>query len=186
MFTGAQVVAGVDGGGGEFAGLAAVRSITRAPGVAGLSAVSLGGEIAHGLEGIAPITKVSDSVCDEFQFQRLDLGAVLFLAQVFHLGRDLVYAAVEPLDLGVQCIDEAPEQALTFVGELRTILGDGAGQDVDHFFDPGKCFFLVPNLAIIELVRIRCSAEQGGLVASHCGLWGRVGADKVLHESLPL
>ena len=170
VFTGAQVVAGVDGGGGQFAGLAAVRSFTRAPGVAGLGSVSLGGEVAHGLEGIAPIAQVLDPVCDEFQFARLDLGAVLFLAEVFHLGRDLVDAAVDALDLGVQCIDEAPEQALAFVGELRAVLGDGAGQDVDRFFDPGKRFFLVPDLTIVELFGTRVGAEQGGLIASHCCL----------------
>ena len=147
-----------------------MRSVARTPGVAGLGAVSLGGEVAHGLEGVAAITKVLDPVGDEFQFARLDLGAVLFLAEVFHLGRDLVDAAVEALDLGVQCIDEAPEQALAFVGELRAVRCDGAGQDVDRFLDPGKRLFLVPDLAVVELVRTRGRAEQGGLFASHCGL----------------
>ena len=104
------------------------------------------------------------------KFPGLDLGAVLFLAEVFHLGRDLVDTAVEALDLGVQCIDEAPEQALAFVGELRSVRCDGAGQDVDRFLDPGKRLFLVPDLAVVELVGTRGRAEQGGLFASHCGL----------------
>ena len=147
-----------------------MRSVARTPGVAGLGAVSLGGEVAHGLEGIAAVTKVLDPVGDEFQFARLDLGAVLFLAEVFHLGRDLVDAAVEALDLGVQCIDEAPEQALAFVGELRSVRCDGAGQDVDGFLDPGQRLVLVPDLAVVELVGTRGRAEQGGLFASHCGL----------------
>ena len=115
-----------------------MRSVARAPGIAGLGAVSLGGEVAHGLEGVAAITKVLDPVGQEFQFARLDLGAVLFLAEVFHLGRDLVDTAVEALDLGVQRIHEAPKQALAFVGELRAVRCDGAGQDVDGFLDPGK------------------------------------------------
>ena len=105
-----------------------------------------------------------------FQFARLDLGAVLFLAEVFHPGRDLVDAAVEALDLGVQCIDKAPEQALAFVGELGAVRCDGAGQDVDGFLDPGKRLVLVPDLSIVELIRARGRAEQGGLFASHCGL----------------
>ena len=147
-----------------------MRSVTRAPGVAGLGAVSLGGEVAHGLEGIAAITKVLDPVGQEFQFPRLDLGAVLLFAEVFHLRCDLVDTAVEALDLGVQCIDEAPKQALTFVGKLRAVRCDGAGQDVDRFLDPGKRLFLVPDLAIVELVGARGRAEQGGLFASHCGL----------------
>ena len=147
-----------------------MRPVTRAPGVAGLGAVSLGGEVAHTLEGIAAITKVLDPVGQEFQFPRLDLGAVLFLAEVFHLGRDLVDAAVEALDLGVQRIDETPEQALAFVGELRAVRCDGAGQNVDRFLDPGKRLVLVPDLSIVELFGTRGRAEQGGLFASHCGL----------------
>ena len=90
--------------------------------------------------------------------------------EVLHFGRDLVDAAVEALDLGVQCIDESPEEALAFVGELGAVRCDGAGQDVDGFLDPGKRLVLVPDLAIVELVGTRCRAEQGGLFASHCGL----------------
>ena len=91
-------------------------------------------------------------------------------AEIFHLGRDLVDTAVEALDLSVQCIDETPKQALAFVGELRAVRCDGAGQDVDGFLDPGQGFFLVPDFAVVELVRTRGGAEQGGLFASHCGL----------------
>ena len=77
------------------------------------------------------------------------------MAEVFHLGRDLVDTTVDPLDLGVQRIDEAPEEALAFVGELGAVRCDGTGQDVDGFLDPGKRFFLVPNLAIVERVGIQ-------------------------------
>ena len=90
--------------------------------------------------------------------------------EVLHLGRDLVDAAVEALDLGVQRIDEAPEQALAFVGELRAVRCDHTGQNVDRFLDPGKRLVLVPDLAIVELVGARGRAEQCGLFASHCGL----------------
>ena len=102
--------------------------------------------------------------------QRLDLGAVLFTLEVFHLGRDLVDTAVEALDLGVQRIHETPEQALAFVGELRAVRCDGTGQNVDRFLDPGKRLVLVPDLSIVELFGTRGCAEQGGLLASHCGL----------------
>ena len=147
-----------------------MRSVARAPGIAGLGAVSLGGEVAHGLEGVAAVAEVLDPSGEEFQFARLDLGAVLLLDEVFHLGRDLVDTAVEALDLGVQCIDEAPEQALPFVGELRAVRCDHTGQNVDGFLDPGKRLFLVPDLAVVELISTRGRAEQGGLFASHCGL----------------
>ena len=63
---GADVVAGVDGGRGEFTGPAAVRSVARAPGIAGLGTVSLGGEVAHGLEGVAPVAEVLDPVGEVF------------------------------------------------------------------------------------------------------------------------
>ena len=59
----------------------------------------------------------------------------------------------------MQCIDEAPEQALAFVGELRAVGCDGTGQDVDGFLDPGK------RLVFLD----QGFAEQGGLFAS-CGL----------------
>ena len=90
--------------------------------------------------------------------------------EVFHLGRDPVDAAVEALDLGVQCINEAPEQALAFVGELRAVRCNRTGQNVDGFFDPGKGFVLVPNPAVVELISTGGRAEQGGLLASHCSL----------------
>ena len=70
----------------------------------------------------------------------------------------------------MQRIDETPEQALAFVGELRAVRCDGTGKDVDCFLYPGKRLFLVPDLAIVELIRTRGCAEQGGLFASHCGL----------------
>ena len=70
----------------------------------------------------------------------------------------------------MQRIDEAPEQALAFVGELRAVRCDGAGEDVDRFLDPGKRLVFVPDLAVVELFGARGRAEQGGLLASHCGL----------------
>ena len=105
-----------------------------------------------------------------FEFAGLDLGAVLLALEVFHLWRDLIDAAIEALDLRVQCIDEAPEEALAFVGELRAVRCDRTGEDVDGFLDPGEGFVLVPDLAIVELIRTRGRAEQGGLFASHCSL----------------
>ena len=140
------------------------------PGIAGLCAVSLCGEVAHGLEGVAAVTEVLDPVGQAFEFARLDLGAVLLAMEVLHFGRDLVDAAIEALDLGVQRIDEAPEEALAFVGELRAIRCDGAGQNMDRFLDSRKRLVLVPDLPVVELVRTRGCAEQGSLLASHCGL----------------
>ena len=80
VLAGAQVVAGVDRGGGELP-VWLLCDPLRGRQVSPVSVlVSLGGEVAHGLEGVAAITKVLDPVGDEFQFARLDLGAVLLLA----------------------------------------------------------------------------------------------------------
>ena len=132
--------------------------------------VALGGEVAHGLEGVAPVAEVADPVGQALELPGLDLGAVLRGAEVLHLGREPVDAAVEALDLGVQCIDEAPEQALAFVGELGAVGRDAAGEEVDRFLDAGQGFLAVPDLAVVELVPFRGRAEQGGLLAGHGGL----------------
>ena len=68
-------------------------------GVAGFGAVSLGGEVAHGLEGIAPVAEVLDPFGQAFEFAGLDLGA----AQVQRLDRgiDKIAPRVDRvLDLG--------------------------------------------------------------------------------------
>ena len=70
----------------------------------------------------------------------------------------------------MQGIDETPEQALAFVGELGAVRRDGAGQNVDGFLDPGQSLLLVPDLSIVELISTGGRAEQGGLFACHCGL----------------
>ena len=105
--------------------------------------------------------RFSNPIGEAFEFAGLDLGAVLLALEVFHLGRDLVDTPVEALDLCVQRIHEAPEEALTFVGELRAVRCDGAGQDVDRFLDPGKGLFLLPDLPVVELIRTRgrCRTE---------------------------
>ena len=58
VLAGAAEVAGVDRGGGEPSGPAGVRSLARAPDVAGLDAVGVGGEVAHRLECVAAVAEV--------------------------------------------------------------------------------------------------------------------------------
>ena len=55
----AAEVAAVDGGRGELAGLACVRSVARAPDVSGMDAVGFGGHIAQRLERVAPVAEVA-------------------------------------------------------------------------------------------------------------------------------
>ena len=73
----------------------------RAPDVAGLGAVVLGGGVAHLLEGVAPVAEIPRPVRDQLQRARLHLAAVLRALEVAELGREPVDASVEPSHLGV-------------------------------------------------------------------------------------
>ena len=85
----------------------------RPPHAAGLDPVGVGGCVAHGLEGVAPVALRPASRAPA---RGLDLGAVLFALEVAQAGHQLVGGAVEALGLGVEHVDEAPQQALAFVG----------------------------------------------------------------------
>ena len=126
----AAEVAGVDGGGGEPSGVRGVRAVARAPDVAGLDAVGVGGEVAHLLEGVAAVAEVAGSVAEKLELPRLHLVAVLGALEVSHLGHDPVDGAVEAGDLGVEHVDEAPHQGLALVGHgLQNGGGRGARSD---------------------------------------------------------
>ena len=68
ILAGADEVAGVDGGGGQCAGAACVRTVARAPCLSGLDAVALGGEVAHLLEGVPPVAEVVGPFGQGLQF----------------------------------------------------------------------------------------------------------------------
>ncbi len=127
VLAGADEVAGVDGGGGQMAGLAGVRSGPGPPGVAGLDAVGFGGLVAQGLEGVASVTEAPRAVGRELHLQRPDLGAVLCALEVAEFGGEPVGGAVEALCLSVEHVDEASEEALAFVGHLGAVRGDAFG-----------------------------------------------------------
>ena len=127
----AHEIAGVDGGGGEMAGAAGVRSVARAPDLSGFGAVGIGGGIAHLLEGVAAAAEVARPVGEQFQLAGVDLGAVLGAFQVAHGGDEPVGGAVDPPHLGVEHVDEPPEQALALVGELGAVGSDVFGHDAE-------------------------------------------------------
>ena len=134
--------------------------MTRAPDVAGLSAVGVGGEVAHLLEGVAPVAEVAGAVGEQLQLPCLHLGAVLCGLEVFHLGHDPVDGAVEPLHLRVQHVDEAPQQALALVGHLCAVDGDAVHDDADGLAEGVDGVVLVPDLAAVELAALRRCAEE--------------------------
>ena len=109
VLAGAHEVTGVDGGGGELAGLAGVRSAPGPPCLAGRCQVVLGyANVAHLLEGVASRCEVLCAVGDEFELAGLDLGAVLLVLEVAEAGHEAVCRAVEALSLSVEHVDEAP------------------------------------------------------------------------------
>ena len=80
--------AGIDGGGGEPAGLARERSVARTPDVAGVDAVGLGGGIPQLLERVAPVAEVHrGDRCENQSRFFLALGFRRMVALIRHRDR---------------------------------------------------------------------------------------------------
>ena len=154
--------------------------------LAGPGAVLLGSGVAHLLEGVAPVAEVAGSVGEELELERPDLGAVLALLQLVHLGDELVNAAVESPDLSVEGVDEAPEQALALVGELCSVWAYALGEDAEGLAHRLHGVVLVPDDAGVELAALGGGAVDLGVVADGCGygLVLSVDAVDVVHDVL--
>ena len=156
----ADEVTGVDGGGGELAGLAGVRSAPGPPCLAGRGQVVLGSGITHALEGVAAGGEVLRPVGDEFELAGLDLGTILFVLEVSEVGHEAVGCAVEALRLSVEHIDEAPEEAFAFIGKLSAVGADAVSEDAEAGVYGVESVILVPDIPGIELIVPRSSAEE--------------------------
>ena len=154
---------------GQVAGLARVRPAPRPPGVAGLRAVGVGCGVAHLLEGVAAVAEVLRPVRRQLQLPRVDLGAVLGALQVADLGREPVDAAVEAPHLGVEAVDEPPEQALALVCELEPVRRDAFGDDAERFAHRVDGVVAVPDLAGVVLAAFRSGAEELRVLADGRG-----------------
>ena len=148
--------------------LAGVRSVPRAPEVAGLDAVGVGGEVAELLEGIAPVAEALRAIREGLQLPRLHFRSVLRLLEVAHLRRDAVDGAVEPLHLAVQHVGEAPHQCLALVGHLCAVDGDAVHDDADGLGQGIHGIVLVPDDSAVELAFRGCCTEEGHAVADRC------------------
>ena len=181
-------IAGVDGRRGQLAGLRGVRAAPWPPHGAGLDAVGGGGGVAHGLEGVAPSGEVLRTVRHKLELARLDLGAVLLALQVAQSGQQLVGGAVETLGLAVEHVDEAPEQALAFVGELGSVGTDALCEDAEGFAHRVERVVGVPDVAGVELVALgRCAVERGVLAGCCCcGMFVRFDLFNDVHDDLPI
>ena len=162
-------VSGVDHGRSELAGLGGVGPAPGPPEVSGLDPVGLGRCISELLEGVPPVREVLGSVGDEFELSGPDLRAVLLSLEVAHVGEEPIGRAVEALGLGVEHVDEAPEQALALVGELRSVGRDAVCHDAEGFRDGGEGVLRVPDLPVVEFVALRGCAEESRLVADGGG-----------------
>ena len=152
----------------ELAGLRDVRSSPWPPDLAGLDAVGLGGRVAQSFEGVSTGGEIPGPVGGEFELAGADLGAVLFALHFTDAWDELVGGAVEPLGLGVEGVDEAPQEARPLVGELRTV-GRCLGEQVECLEDGGGGLRLAPHGPVVELVRSGGGAEECCLFADHGG-----------------
>ena len=182
VLAGAHEVAGVDGGGGEVPGLAGVAAVSRAPDIAGIGTVGVGGGVAHLLEGVAAVAEVLGAVGDELELAGLHLGAVLGGLEVAQLRGELVDGAVEAAHLGVERVDEAPHEALALVGELGAVRPHTLRQHAEGFAHRVEGVVAVPDVAGVELVALGGCAIEGGVLADGrgYGLPGGLGGIEVL------
>ena len=81
-----------------------------------------------------------------------------------HLGRELVDAA----HLGIEGVDDAPEQALALVGELKAVGGDALGEDTDCRAHRLDGVVAVPDVPGVVLAGFRRCAEELRILADHC------------------
>ena len=81
-----------------------------------------------------------------------------------HLGRELVDAA----HLGIEGVDDAPEQALALVGELKAVGGDALGEDADCRAHRLDGVVAVPDVPGVVLAGFRRCAEELRILADHC------------------
>ena len=114
------------------------------PDLARLDAVGLGGGVSQLLEGVSAVCEILGAVGLEFEFAGADLGAVLFALQFTYAGEEPVGGAVEAPGLGVEHVDEAPEEVRALVGKLCPV-GCCLCEDAEGLCDGGGGFVPRPR-----------------------------------------
>ena len=146
-----------------------MAAVAGPPDFAGGAAVGFGGGVAQGLEGVAAAAEVLRAVRHQLQLAGLDLGAVLGARQLLEFRGEPVDAAVEALGLGMEHVDEAPEQALAFVGKLHSVGANAFGEDAEGLAHGRNGVVGIPDVAAVELVALGRRAVEGGLLTDGCG-----------------
>ena len=119
--------------------------------------------VAHLLEGVAAVAEVLRAPGDALQFEGIDLGSVLGAFEVAHLGGELVDGAVDASDLGVEGVDDAPEQALALVGDLEAVGAGALGHDAEGFADGGEGVVSVPDVPGVVLAGLGVAPKRAAL-----------------------
>ena len=108
------------------------RPGARTPGGTGRGFEEFGGMVAEEFEGVAAFEQADALIEQPFEFDRLDLGAVLFgLAAPLRL-LVAVEIALDAVDLAVEEVDDRPEQ----IGEI--FFEPGVGQHPAQGLDDGS------------------------------------------------
>ena len=155
-----------------------------APHIAGLCAVRICGDVAHLLEGVSAISEVAGALGCDLKFPCCDLGSVLCALHVLDLGQEAVDGAVEPVDLGVEHVDQTPHERLALVGHLCSVHGDAFDHDADGLAHGGERVVFVPDDAAVALALLGCCTEEGHALADCCGRGSGCACD-VDHDDLP-
>ena len=115
--------------------------------------VVLGGVVAELLEGVAAVVEVTELVGLQLEFVCVNLGAVLGMGQVVDLGSEFVGVAVEAGDLGVEGVNDAPQERFALVGELGAVGGDVLGDELDGFAECVDGGGGVPDVAAVRCLQ---------------------------------
>ena len=131
---GGDVIAAVDQGRGQGTPVH-VAARARVPGLAEMRLEALGGEIAHGLKGIAPLDE-RDAFGDQgFQFDRADFGSVLFALRPFLRLFVAVEIPAHPRRHAVEKVRGGPEQVFEVGFQPR--VGQRRDERVENVGDGG-------------------------------------------------
>ena len=88
---------------------------------------------------------------------------------MLELRREPVDGAVQSHGLHVQGVDEAPEEALSFVGELGAVGRDLIDEGIEDRVQACQGFVAIPDGSRIGLALLRCSSEALEVLADHGG-----------------
>ena len=149
----------------------------RAPGAVGQRLVGDGCGIGEAVEGERAVVKVPGLVSLLCEFVVADFGSVLGMDELADCMGHAFDALVQAFRLGVEDVDEAPEDLVAILGERRAVGREPGRDDVHDLFDGGVCVVRVVDGPGVGLAAGGPEAEDAGLVhpVADVGAEGAVG-----------